>query len=102
MRRKVYQIRWETPDGRGFRNYAEEYYVSMIIMAENILRLASYNPDQEQLMLAAVFEKISSPLVYLYDQWETLPPEERKKYMPKEDVEKIDETIKKLLEELEK
>ena len=45
----------------------------------------------------AIFDKLASPLIYLHENWITMPPEQKAKYHP--DLAKIHEQVKKQVEE---
>jgi len=87
----------DTPDARGFFAYADQHYLRCITMAEKILRNAGYDLSQETRLLAVILDKLTSPLVYLYETWEVLPPETKMKYSP--ELAEIHEESKRLAEE---
>lgn len=87
---------WDTPDARGFRAYAKQHYHQMMDLAVELAR--EHHPTQTgyNVLVPCFFEKLAAPLIYLYESWEVLPPEEKAKYS--EELAKIHEETKKLAE----
>jgi len=52
----------------------------------------------DRMWVQAIFDKLASPLVYLYEAWEVLAPEEKAKYHP--ELAKIHEESKQLAEKV--
>jgi len=90
-------IKKDTPDDRGFINFAKEQYHKAYELAKEIVKELGL-PDE---YVYALFNKISSPLVYLHERWEALPMETKMKYMPKEDQKYIKQEREKILKKLE-
>jgi len=70
----------DTPDARGFWKYAREHY-------QRAWRLACEIAGDEELpgmgfeiMVRVLFDKLASPLVYLYEAWTVLPGSEKARY----------------------
>jgi hypothetical protein len=76
---KKLTINWESEDGIGFKAYIKSHYIQAIKLCEEIIK-SDYRYEKYSLML---FDKLATPLVYLYEQWLSLPIEEKAKYNPK-------------------
>ena len=99
-RYKRLMVPWskETPDAKGFFNYAKEHYETCIQLALEIAIKCGASRIGVNLIVRMVFDKLASPLVYLYEAWEVLNPEEKAKYSL--EMAKIHEESKKLAEEV--
>jgi len=89
---------WDTPDAKGFREFVKRHYHQMMDLA---LEMAT--PDQAALLgydvlVAAFFDKLAAPLIYLYESWDVMAPEEKGKYTP--ELAKIHEESKALAEKV--
>jgi len=98
-RYKRLMVPWgkDTPDARGFFNYAKEHYERAFHFAFDLANKLGATRVGFNLATELVFDKVASPLVYLYEAWEVLAPEEKAKYDP--ELAKIHEQSKKLAEE---
>lgn len=83
-------IDWNSEDGKAFRKFVIEYYTQTMDLCEEIIK-QNFRYEKYPLVL---FDKLSTPLVYLRDQWLLLPLEEKAKYNPK--LKQIDEESKAL------
>jgi len=93
---------WDTPDAKGFRAYAKEHYGQMLDFAVELVGTRDVT-TASGLALAlqlvpVVFDKLAAPLVYLYESWEVLSPEEKAKYSP--DLAAVHEEHEALAEEI--
>jgi len=102
-RRLLVPTFWSTtPDARGFFNFAREYYRHALDFSLDItLSFLGYRTDIDREtkihilksldhaleFFTAVYDKIATPLVYLYERWTTMNMEEKSQY---------DEELKKL------
>jgi hypothetical protein len=101
LRAKRLTVPWDedTPDARGFWNYARDHYGRCIILACEIARENWLESDiRYEVIFRAVFDKLASPLVYLYKAWNVMNPEKKAKYNP--ELQKIHEEGKKLAEKV--
>jgi len=73
---------WETPDMKGFLAYAKEYYKRVDRLTCKIIVECGWPEDSWAQVYQAVFDKLASPLVYLYDSWLEMPIKEKAKYNP--------------------
>jgi len=87
----------DTPDARGFFAYAKQHYLNAEKLAFSIAFEKAWAEPQFWNLVIAIFDKIASPLVYLYESWEVLSPEEKAKYDP--ELAKIHEQSKRMAEE---
>jgi hypothetical protein len=98
QRAKKMMVPWDedTPNAKGFWNYVEEYYRECLSLANKIVFPKKYDSPVHWKAMLAVFDKLASPLVYLWEAWEVLPPEKKAKYNP--ELAKIHEESVKLAE----
>ena len=74
---------WDTPDMKGFIQYAIEHYRRTWAIAKQVANTASDMTERRDFRNLA-FRVMAIPLVYLYDQWNSLSSEQKKRYMPAE------------------
>ncbi|MHA1829070.1 MAG: hypothetical protein ACTSX6_10545 [Candidatus Heimdallarchaeaceae archaeon] len=87
----------DTPDAKGFWNYAKEHYLNAWRFANETMKQSlMIDGDPRNLcdLRNMIFDKVSSPLVYLYEAWSVLPPETKAKYNP--ELAKIHEETEKI------
>jgi hypothetical protein len=87
-------VPWEadTPDARGFWKYVYEHYHRCITLACKLARDHSGSDLRYEAVFQAVFEKVASPLVYLYDAWCVMSPDMKAKFSP--EIAEVYEKIK--------
>jgi len=78
------RVPWDedTPDARGFWKFVGDHYLRCDKLAWNFTRKMGYDGQEHMMMVVEVFEKLASPLVYLWDQWASKSPEEKAKWNP--------------------
>jgi hypothetical protein len=75
-----YLVPWDedTPDARGFWRYARDHYARCIIKASDLANeFATRLHLSHEAVFQSVFEKLASPLVYLYDAWAVMSAEKK-------------------------
>jgi len=72
----------DTPDAKGFWNFVADHYLRCDRLAWNLTRDMGYNGEEAMAMITQIFNKLASPLVYLWDQWATKSPEEKARWEP--------------------
>jgi len=95
---KRMMVPWDenTPDAKGFWEYVRSHYERCIetswIIAKN------HGDSREEIWSIAnvILDKLASPLVYLWEAWTVLPPEQKAKYNP--ELAKIHEESVKMAE----
>ena len=87
----------DTPDSRGFWQYVKSHFERADILALKIMQLMGWDPLDSQVVYAVVLDKLTSPLVYLYEAWCVMAPEKKARY--NEELTRIHEEAKKLAEE---
>jgi len=98
-RRKIgLPAKWDTPDMRGFLEYAKEHYRRVWAIAKQISNIAAENATERRDFRNLTFQVMATPLVYLYESWDSMSMEEKKKYMSEEDRQKLEEIAKQLKE----
>jgi len=70
----------DTPDARGFWRYAKEHYRRAWKLAEEIAAGPEIPGAMFEMVARVVFDKLASPLVYLYEAWTVLPGSEKARY----------------------
>jgi hypothetical protein len=65
---------------QGFSKWAREYYLAALSEARFIAALSG--PEHSETLVAAIFDKLASPLIYLKEEWMRLPLEEIVRYCP--------------------
>jgi len=97
-RYKRLMVPWDedTPDARGFWEYAKQHYLRCFNLALEIAEKVGTTKTGFNLGVQLVFDKLASPLVYLYEAWSVLPPEKKATYSA--ELAKIHEESKKLAE----
>jgi len=101
MRRyKVRVVPWnkDTADSRGFFRFAREHYREALKLAFEVAEEFCGSEKIDPCIVGMVFDKVASPLVYLYDAWEVLPSEDKAKYDP--EFKRIHEEAEKLAQEI--
>jgi len=92
---KRYMMPWlKETDAKGFFEYAKQYYAKAFNYAVDVTAYILNVHETEDIeikrlivtsegnveIFKVIFDKIASPLVYLYDHWNALPLEEKEKY----------------------
>ena len=72
----------DTPDARGFFAYAEKHYLRCGNLAATLTYRLNHPPEFKRAFFQACFDKLASPLVYLWDSWSVMAPEKKAKYSP--------------------
>jgi hypothetical protein len=76
-----YERRKIPPDQvEGFSRWARDYYIGALHEAKFIVALSGSEPSDW--LIAAVFDKLASPLVFLKDEWFSLDEETLVRYCP--------------------
>jgi len=98
-RYKRLMVPWgkDTPDAKGFFEYAKKHYHDCLKFADDIIPGIPTERETTVRVKLLILDKIASPLVYLYESWEVLSPEEKAKYSP--ELAKIHEQSKRMAEE---
>ena len=91
---------WETSDMKGFIEYAKAYYRKIWSIASELARTVP-SPEGQRDFRFLLFQVMATPLVYLYEQWTTMPMDFKKKFMSPEDVRKIEEIGKEVTKQLQ-
>jgi hypothetical protein len=73
---------WDTPDAKGFLAYAKQHYKQALEMAAEICSDFETWPTRKDIAFQGILDKLAAPLIYLYESWEVLAPEEKAKYSP--------------------
>jgi hypothetical protein len=87
----------DTPDARGFWKYAYNHYHQCISLACEIADYHSGPDLSYEAVFQAVFDKVASPLVYLYESWCVMSPEKKAKFNP--EIAEIHNRVKRQVEE---
>jgi len=61
---------WDTPDMKGFIEYAKTYYRKIWSIASELARTVP-SPEGKRDFRFLLFQVMATPLVYLYEQWTT-------------------------------
>ena len=100
-RRKIgLPAKWDTPDMRGFLEYAKEYYRRVWAIAKQISNIAVEDGTERRDFRNLAFQVMATPLVYLYESWCLMSMEDKKRYMSEEDRRKIEEIGKQAVKQL--
>ena len=91
---------WNTPDMRGFLEYAKEHYRRVWAIAKQISNIAVESGIEKRDFRNLTFQVMATPLVYLYESWSSMSMEDKKQYMSEEDREKIEEIAKQAVKQL--
>ena len=93
-------IPWEedTPDAKGFFVYAKEHYLKCGNLAAMLMYQFNQPPELKRTFFQACFDKLTTPLVYLWEAWSVMAPENKAKYSP--ELAKIHEESKKQAEDV--
>ena len=91
---------WGTPDMKAFIEYAKTYYRKIWSIASELARTVP-SPEGQRDFRFLLFQVMATPLVYLYEQWTTMPMDFKKKFMSPEDVKKIEEIGKEVTKQLQ-
>jgi len=97
--KKSHMVPWDkdTPDAKGFWNYVNNHYERCIEKAFDIVTGHTKNPQEVTIFTRMVFDKLASPLVYLWEAWNAIPVEKKIRYNP--ELAKIHEQVQKQVEE---
>ena len=91
---------WNTSDMKRFIEYAKNYYRKIWSIASELARTVP-SPEGQRDFRFLLFQVMATPLVYLYEQWTTMPMDFKKKFMSPEDVRKIEEIGKEVTKQLQ-
>jgi len=72
----------DTPDAKGFWKFVEAHYLRCDNLAWNLAKKMGYDGEEFMTMAVQIFDKLTSPLVYLWDQWCAKSPEEKARWNP--------------------
>jgi len=99
-RYKRFLVPWDrdTPDSRGFFRYAKEHYIRCAEVATEIVNGFGWDIRDFPETWCVVFNKLASPLVYLYEAWDVLDPAKKAEYDP--ELHKAVEEAKSLAKEV--
>ena len=91
-------IPWEedTPDAQGIFTYTREHYLTCGNLAVTLMYQFNQPPELKRTFFQACFDKLASPLVYLWEAWSVMAPEKKTKYSP--ELAKIHEESKRMAE----
>ncbi len=91
----------DSPDFQAFLNYARNYYFTIAKLAwdvaQRMVEECGIPRDKVIYVWGKIFETFSSPLRYLYNEWDLLPPDYKDKFMSEELKSRIEETAKELV-----
>lgn len=79
---KLLLVPWneDTPDAEGFWVYVKEHFYNADRLASEIIDLIGWDVDTNKEVYCVLLDKLTSPLVYLWDSWTVLAPEKKIKY----------------------
>ncbi|MCS7139262.1 MAG: hypothetical protein N3F04_01475 [Candidatus Nezhaarchaeota archaeon] len=101
MSRQAKPVIVDSPDFQAFLNYARSYYFTIAKLAWDVAQrmVEECNIPRDKLIYVwgKIFETFSSPLRYLYNEWDLLPPDYKDKFMSDEAKSRIEEAAKELL-----
>ena len=101
MSRPAKPIIPDSPDFQAFLKYAKNYYFVIAKLAWDVaLKLVDdcgIPRDRVVYVWGKIFETFSSPLRYLYNEWDLLPPDYKGKFMSDEVKKEIEEAAKQLV-----
>jgi len=101
LSKPVKPIILDSPDFQAFLKYAKSYYFTIAKLAWDVAsRLVDecgIPRDRIVYVWGKIFETFSSPLRYLYNEWDLLPPDYRDKFMSDEARKKIEKEAKELV-----
>jgi len=91
----------DSPDFQAFLKYAKDYYFTIAKLAWDVASRfvdeCGIPRDRVIYVWGKIFETFSSPLRYLYNEWDLLPPEYKDKFMSDEVRKEIEEAAKELV-----
>jgi hypothetical protein len=70
----------DTPDTRAFMQFYREHVTKCITLARELAFQHMVYECEYEVIFKAILESTVSPIVYLYEYWDTLPFEEKMKY----------------------
>ncbi|MEM0320006.1 MAG: hypothetical protein QXS67_01145 [Candidatus Nezhaarchaeales archaeon] len=92
MSRPTKPIIVDSPDFQAFLRYAKNYYVALKLIDE-----CGIPRDRAVYVWGKIFETFSSPLRYLYNEWDLLPPDYKDKFVSDDVKKEIEEKAKQLV-----
>jgi len=91
----------DSPDFQAFLKYAKEYYFTIAKLAwdvaSKLVDECGIPRDRMIYVWGKIFETFSSPLRYLYNEWDLLPSDYKYKFMSDEVKKEIEEAAKELV-----
>jgi len=91
----------DSPDFQAFLKYARNYYFTIAKLAWDValkfIDECGIPRDRAIYIWGKIFETFSSPLRYLYNEWDLLPPDYKDKFMSDEVKREIEERAKQLI-----
>jgi len=91
----------DSPDFQAFLNYARNYYFTLAKLAWDVAQKLADEcgipKDRAIYVWGKVFETFSSPLRYLYNEWDLLPPDYKEKFMSEELKEEIEKAAQEII-----
>jgi hypothetical protein len=91
----------DSPDFQAFLRYAKNYYFTIAKLAwdvaSKLVDECGIPKDRVVYVWGKIFETFSSPLRYLYNEWDLLPPDYKDKFMSNEIKKEIEERAKELV-----
>ena len=101
MSRPAKPIIPDSPDFQAFLKYAKEYYFTIAKLAwdvaSKLVDECGIPRDRMIYVWGKIFETFSSPLQYLYNEWDLLPSDYKYKFMSDEVKKEIEEAAKELV-----
>jgi hypothetical protein len=91
----------DSPDFQAFLKYAKNYYFTIAKLAwdvaSKLIDECGIPRDRVVYVWGKIFETFSSPLRYLYNEWDLLPPDYKDKFMSDEVKKEIEKAAKELV-----
>lgn len=101
MSRPAKPIIPDSPDFQAFLKYAKEYYFTIAKLAwdvaSKLVDECGIPRDRMIYVWGKIFETFSSPLRYLYNEWDLLPSDYKYKFMSDEVKKEIEEAARELV-----
>lgn len=101
MSRSAKPIIPDSPDFQAFLKYAKNYYFTIAKLAwdvaSKLIDECGIPRDRVVYVWGKIFETFSSPLRYLYNEWDLLPPDYKDKFMSDEVKKEIEKAAKELV-----
>ncbi|MCC6042555.1 MAG: hypothetical protein LM598_02875 [Candidatus Verstraetearchaeota archaeon] len=101
MSRSAKPIIPDSPDFQAFLKYAKNYYFTIAKLAwdvaSKLIDECGIPRDRVVYVWGKIFETFSSPLRYLYNEWDLLPSDYKDKFMSDEVKKEIEKAAKELV-----